>query len=101
MDGVAVAAAVSSAAVQRSRRPAGRLDVFVRGIDNGLWHRAASSSTWDGWQPLGGTLISDPTADSPMPARNKWWSVGLDANAWSRVQTGTSWTPWSPLGATP
>src|SRR5205085_9943301 len=39
-----------------------RLDVFGRGTDNELWHKAWDGSSWSGWQPLGGVLSSGPAA---------------------------------------
>jgi len=39
----------------------GRLDVFVRGTDNALWHKWYNGS-WSGWESLGGTLNSGPGA---------------------------------------
>lgn len=42
---------------------AGRVDVFVRGLDNALWHGSvAASGGWSGWRSLGGQLSSAPTA---------------------------------------
>ena len=33
----------------------GRLDVFVRGTDNALWHKWYQNS-WSGWESLGGVI---------------------------------------------
>ncbi len=37
-----------------------RLDVFVRGGDNALWHKAWDGTGWSQWASLGGFLTSDP-----------------------------------------
>ena len=37
----------------------GRLDVFVRGTDNVLWHKWFQGG-WSGWESLGGILTSGP-----------------------------------------
>jgi hypothetical protein len=45
--------------------PATRMDVFVRGADNSLLHKAWNSGTWapaGSWEGLGGFLTSNPTA---------------------------------------
>jgi hypothetical protein len=70
----------------------GRLDVFAKGTDNALWHKAYSSPNWFGWEKIGGTLTSGPGAVSwgsgriDMVARiandtvQHWWfdnSVGV------------------------
>ena len=43
---------------------ANRLDLFVRGGDNALWHKWWDGSTWRGWESLGGTLSSGPDVAS-------------------------------------
>ncbi len=44
---------------------ADRLDVFVRGLNNGLWHRWYENGQWmNGWEGLGGTMASSPTVSS-------------------------------------
>jgi len=70
----------------------GRLDVFAKGTDNALWHRAYSSPNWFAWEKIGGTLASGPGAVSWGPGRidmvartsantvQHWWfdnSVGV------------------------
>ena len=77
----------------------GRLEIFVRGTDNGLhhiWQTAPSSSTWSPWSPLGGNLASSRAA----PATNangqlsvvvRWFDSTLSYN----VQTGIPSSPWS------
>jgi hypothetical protein len=77
----------------------GRLDVFIRGADNALWHKFYTSATgWSGWstlgKPTGVTLASDPVAVSWGVNRidvfvrgsdNALWHIFYDINAggWS------------------
>ena len=42
----------------------GRLDVFIQGIDQGLWHKWWDGTGWSAWEPHGGFMGSDPTAVS-------------------------------------
>ena len=64
-----------------------RLDCFVRGGDNRLWHRWWHGSGWSGWEHLGGAIFNDPGAVSWGPDRidvfapsgnrrmyHKWWA---------------------------
>jgi hypothetical protein len=46
---------------------ANRIDVFVRGTQNGLFHKWWDGAQWAGWEGLGGSLGSgpDPTALGP------------------------------------
>jgi hypothetical protein len=45
-------------------------DVFVRGVDNGLYHRVWNGSIWSApWEALGGSLGSGPDAVSWGPER--------------------------------
>ncbi len=47
----------------------GRLDVFVRGHDSGLWHLWYEGAWAPDWQPLGGVITSDPAAVAWGPGR--------------------------------
>ena len=77
---------------------AGRLDVFVRGADNALWHRAWSGTTWLAWESLGGGLASGPGAVSAAANRIDVFGRGLDNALWHRAWDGTAWQPWQSLG---
>jgi pimeloyl-ACP methyl ester carboxylesterase len=56
---------------------AGRLDVFARGLDNGLIHKWFDN-TWSGWESLGGDLASDPAAVSWANGRIDVFARGTD-----------------------
>jgi aryl-phospho-beta-D-glucosidase BglC (GH1 family) len=62
---------------------AGRLDCFVRGIDNALWHKWYDSS-WSGWEQLGGGLTSDPAAVSWGSNRIDCFARGTDNALWHK-----------------
>jgi Repeat of unknown function (DUF346) len=74
----------------------GRLDVFVRGSDNQLWHRFYQGG-WSLWEPLGGVLTSDPAAVSWAPGRLDVFARGSDNQLWHRFYQG-GWSLWEPLG---
>jgi peptidoglycan hydrolase-like protein with peptidoglycan-binding domain len=56
----------------------GRLDGFVRGTDNALWHKWWNGSVWSGWESLGGVLSSGPAAVSWGPNRIDVFVRGTD-----------------------
>ena len=41
-----------------------RLDTFVRGTDDALWHKWWDGASWSGWESLGGVLTSEPAGVS-------------------------------------
>lgn len=74
----------------------GRLDVFVRGSDDGLWHRYYQNG-WGPWEDLGGVLTSEPAAVSWGSGRIDVFARGSDGQLWHRFSQG-GWGPWEPLG---
>jgi spore germination protein YaaH len=76
-----------------------RADVFVRGNDNGLYHRFWDGGQWNGWDGLGGTLTSDPGAVSWGPDRIDVFVRGNDNGLYHRWGSGNGiWYGWQPLG---
>jgi uncharacterized protein YvpB len=75
-----------------------RLDTFIRGADNGLWHKGWDGRAWSGWQPLGGLLTADPAAVSSAGGRIDVFGRGADFALWHRVFDGTTWGGWQSLG---
>ena len=75
----------------------GRLDVFVRGTDNALWHKWFSGG-WSGWESLGGVLTSDPAAVSWGPNRIDVFVRGTDNALWHKWWNGSAWSGWESLG---
>lgn len=76
----------------------GRLDVFIRGLDNQLWHRWFDGTNWSGWEALGGILTADPSAVSMSPNSIDVFGRGQDNQLWHRSWNGTTWSGWQPLG---
>lgn len=86
----------------------GRIDIFIRGTDNALWHKWFQGG-WSNWESLGGTLGSSPTVSSWAPGRldvfatngsgvpiHKWYEGG-----WSNWETfdGVAASGSSPAAA--
>ena len=73
-------------------------DVFVRGTDNALWHRAWNGTTWSAWDSLGGTLIAEPSAVSQGPNSIDVFAIGTDHGIWHRAWNGSAWAAWDSVG---
>lgn len=81
--------------------PDGRIDVFARGADNGLWTRSMpSGGPWSGWFSLNGDIRSGPAAvvANATPTRVDVYAVGRDGAVWGRSRTSGSWSPWRSFG---
>jgi hypothetical protein len=74
----------------------GRLDVFVRGADNALWHRWYQGG-WSRWESLGGVLASDPACVSWGSGRLDVFVQGTDNALWHLWYSG-GWSSWETLG---
>ena len=76
------------------------LSVFIRGLDDALWHDEGDSQAlnWSGWQSLGGGLLSAPAAASWGPGRIDVFAIGLDRAMWHIAWTGSGWSSWQSLG---
>ena len=57
-----------------------RLDVFVRGTDNALYHKYWNGRQWIDWENLGGVLTSAPAAVSWGPNRIDVFARGQNQN---------------------
>ena len=75
-----------------------RTDIFVRGSDNGLWHRSRTGATWSAWESLGGVMTADPSAVSWGTNRIDVVVRGFDYALWHRSFDGTTWSSWDKLG---
>lgn len=86
-----------------------RLDVFVRGTDNKIYHKAWNQNTWypgggvSDWENLGGVIAGSPVAVSWGKERLDIFGRGFDGNLhhkWWSPQSG--WGPsaqgWENLG---
>jgi len=83
---------------------AGRLDVFVQGIDGALWHKGYTGGKWYGWQSLGGKLTSGPAATAMTATTGDQIGVfvrGGDGALWEKSYSSSSasgWGAWSKIG---
>jgi hypothetical protein len=84
---------VTSAPAAASWAP-GRLDIFARGVDNGLWHRWWDGSAWSGWESQGGTLTSEASVAAWGPNRLDVFVRGVDNALWHRWWDGRLWSGW-------
>jgi serine/threonine protein kinase len=79
-----------------SAGPVGHLDLFARGGDSALWHRAYSGG-WQAWESLGGTLPYDPVVASWAAGRFDIFARGAD-NTLQHMWFDGAWHPWESLG---
>jgi outer membrane protein assembly factor BamB len=77
---------------------AGRLDVFVKGVDGQLWHKWFDGG-WSGWEALGGVLDGGPAAASWSAGRLDVFVKGVDGQLWHKWFDG-GWSGWEPRGDT-
>ncbi len=79
----------------------GRIDVFARGQDNGLWHKTYDiSNGWYGWESLGGYITSDPAVVSLEDGRLDVFARGLDNGLW-HIAYYSSNNDWLPRNSHP
>jgi uncharacterized protein GlcG (DUF336 family) len=80
----------------------GRLEVFGRGLDHGIWNQwqpAPSAGPWSGWSPMGGGLTSEPVVGSNADGRLEMFAVGFDYALYHRWQNPWGgWSDWVSLG---
>ena len=85
-----------------SRNVDGRLELFVRGGDNAVWHRWQTSAdgAWSGWYSLGGSVTGNPEAVVNADGRLEVFATGADGGLWHnwQVTPGGNWSTWSSLG---
>lgn len=75
-----------------------RVDVFVRGTDDQLWHQWWDGTRWAAWEPLGGRLTSAPTVVAWGPNRLDVFARGTDGAMYQLAYDGTRWSSWIPHG---
>ncbi|MDQ2902971.1 MAG: protein kinase [Chloroflexota bacterium] len=76
----------------------GRLDMFLRGADNALWHRTYAGY-WQAWESLGGVLAYDPAVASWGPGRFDVFVRGADNTLLHKWYNGGTWSDWEVLGS--
>jgi hypothetical protein len=81
--------------------PTGRIDVFVRGINNQVYTRTRpSGGSWSGWAGLGSTVASGPAAVRVGAGGIEVYVARLDHSLWGRSRSAAGWAAWQPLGGT-
>ena len=81
----------------------GRLEVFVRGADNNLWHNVQKTEggTWADWAPIttNFTFAGDPAVGQDTDGRLEVLARGTDNNMWLNFQVGpgNAWFGWQHL----
>ncbi|USC49938.1 RICIN domain-containing protein [Streptomyces filamentosus] len=89
----------------------GRLELFVRGADNQIWHRvqkAPNGTSWSGWEALPGEWAGNPTAAVSGNGRISVFARKSDGRLRVTAQKapGTpddplpenNWAPWQQIG---
>ncbi|MEO5835015.1 MAG: matrixin family metalloprotease [Nakamurella sp.] len=80
----------------------GRMEVFVRGGDNAVWHiwQTAPSNGWGGWASLGGVIQGAPTVGRNADGRLEVFARGTDGALWHQWQVvpNGNWSGWASLG---
>jgi hypothetical protein len=72
-----------------------RLDVFVRGGDNALYHRWWYGLGWSEFERLGGELEGAPAAVSRGPNLIDVFFRGTDNHLYQMSYDGSTWLPAS------
>jgi hypothetical protein len=75
-----------------------RLDTFVKGTDNAVYHKWLSGG-WSAWESLGGVVDGSPAAVSWASGRIDLFARGMD-NALFHKWFDGSWHGWESLGGT-
>jgi len=79
-----------------------RLEVFVRGTDNALWHnwQTQPNGGWSGWASEGGVLTSNIAVASNADGRLEAFVPGSDLALWHnwQIQPNGSWSGWASEG---
>jgi hypothetical protein len=85
-----------------------RVEIFVLGSDDAIWHRAqpkyvSPANEWTPWVSLGGSFRDGPSVIRGSDGRLMVFSRGFDNQAYFKVQTKANagadeWGSWEPLG---
>jgi hypothetical protein len=87
------------------RNEDGRLEVFVKTKNHGIWHRyqLIANGYWSHWESLGSPSDTNIAYDIVVThdnANRLWlWSTGGDGNIWFRnqVQPNSGWCAWGKI----
>jgi hypothetical protein len=76
----------------------GRIDLFVKGSDNAIWHNWYQSG-WHSWESLGGALTSAPSVASWGNGHLDVFARGYDNNIYHKWYSPyAGWSGWASLG---
>jgi acid phosphatase type 7 len=76
-----------------------RVDVFIRGLDLHLWHKAWTGTAWSGWEDQGGILGSGPDAASCSFGHLDVFALGSDGTLYRKGWNGAVWSGWAVVVA--
>src|SRR5207253_1503074 len=78
----------------------GRIDVFVRGTDQAVWHKWLTGGVWSKWESLGGVVTAGtgPSAASWGASRLEIFVQGTDKAVWEKTWNGATWSRWTSIG---
>jgi C1A family cysteine protease/acylphosphatase len=80
----------------------GRIELFVRGTDNAMYHmwQTSVNDGWSGWAGFGGILTSDPVFGRNADGRLEIFVRGSDNGLYHIWQTAPNngWSGWGGLG---
>jgi len=76
----------------------GRLDVFVRGTNSALYHKAYDGAAFGGWEGLGGLILGNPGAVSWGNRRLDVFVRGTNSLLYHKSYNGSAWSSWHNLG---
>ena len=79
----------------------GRLTVFARGSDNGMWTKEFSwDAGWGQWTSLGGVWVGSPAVANMADGRQALFAVAKDLSVWTRIQSpipNAEWLDWAAM----
>ncbi|HVH15541.1 MAG TPA: hypothetical protein VNA15_07475 [Candidatus Angelobacter sp.] len=77
--------------------PSGRIDLVVKGTDNGIWHKYMPfGESWSAWDSPGGATVSTPAVT--QSGRETLIAVTGTDNAIWFDHYGSVWQGWMSLG---
>jgi Subtilase family/Repeat of unknown function (DUF346) len=77
---------------------ANRLDTFVRGTNNRMYHKWWNGSRWSHWENLGGVIVAAPAAVSWGRNRIDTFAPGTNNHMYHKWWNGSRWRGWEDLG---
>ena len=80
-----------------------RLELYVRGVNNAVYHRRYDGTSWSAWTSLGGLTYASPAASARRGTSIVDVFVrGTDNTIRHRSRNGSTWSStWASIGAPP